>query len=132
MDLIFLGVGSTIGSGWLYGAMKGVQYAGSLAWMSWIIGAIIFILIGLVYAELAAALPRSGGFLRYPDFTHGSVTGFMVSFFAFLGYTSMIGVEAVAVRQYATYYWGALTTDAGDPTFLGFIVQSAIVVCFFL
>lgn len=132
LDLTFLGCGSIIGSGWLYGAMNGAKLAGTLSWLSWIIGAIIFLLIGLVYAELTAALPRSGGFLRYPDYTHGSVVGYLIGFASMLGYTSVIGVEVIAVRQYATYYWPALTTPDGGPTALGFIVQSALVVVFFL
>ncbi|MGV3487778.1 MAG: APC family permease [Tuberibacillus sp.] len=132
LDLTFLGCGSIIGSGWLYGSMNAAKLAGVLAWVPWIIGAIIFLLIGLVYAELTAALPRSGGFLRYPDYSHGSVVGYLIGFASMLGYTSVIGVEVIAVREYATYYWPALTTSNGGPTALGFVVQSALVVLFFL
>ena len=132
LDLTFLGCGSIIGSGWLYGAMNAAKIAGVLAWIPWIIGAVIFLLIGLVYAELTSAMPRSGGFLRYPDYSHGTVVGYLIGFASLLGYTSVIGVEVIAVREYATYYWPALTNSHGGPTALGFIVQSALVVIFFL
>ncbi|HET7578151.1 MAG TPA: APC family permease [Bacillales bacterium] len=132
LDLTFLGCGSIIGSGWLYGAMNGAILAGPAAWISWIIGAVIFMLIGLVYAELSAALPRSGGFLRYPDYTHGSMVGYLIGFASLLGYTSVIGVEVIAVREYATYYLPGLSTPDGGPTLFGFAVQAALVVIFFL
>lgn len=133
LDLTFLGCGSIIGSGWLYGAMNAAKLAGPEAWLSWVIGAIMFALIGLVYAELSSALPRSGGFLRYPDYSHGSMVGYLIGFASMLAYTSVIGVEVEAVRQYATYYLPALTQHSGNaPTLLGFLVQAALIVIFFL
>ncbi|GGH78180.1 amino acid transporter [Pullulanibacillus pueri] len=132
LDLTFLGCGSIIGSGWLYGSMNAASLAGSLAWISWIIGAIIFMLIGLVYAELSAALPRSGGFLRYPDYSHGSMVGYLAGFASLLGYTSVIGVEVEAVRQYASAWLGGMQDANGNPTILGFLVQAALIVLFFL
>lgn len=62
LDLTFLGCGSIIGSGWLYGAMNAAGLAGSLSWISWILGAAIFLVIGLVYAELSAAYLEVGDF----------------------------------------------------------------------
>lgn len=132
LDLTFLGCGSIIGSGWLYGAMNAAKMSGALSWLAWVIGAIIFILIGLVYAELSSALPRSGGFLRYPDYSHGTMVGYLVGFASLLGYTSVIGVEVEAVRQYATYYLPGLTASSGAPTAFGFLVQIALIVLFFL
>jgi amino acid transporter len=132
LDLTFLGCGSIIGSGWLYGAMNAAKLAGPSAWISWVIGAIIFILIGLTYAEMGSAMPRSGGFLRYPDYSHGKMVGYLCGFASVLGYTSVIGVEVEAVREYATYYLPGLTNSSGAPTLFGFAVQAALVVVFFL
>lgn len=132
LDLTFLGCGSIIGSGWLYGAMSAATLSGGLAWLPWIIAAIIFMVVGLVYAELTASLPRAGGFLRFPEYSHGSVVGFLVGVAAMLGYTSVIAVEVVAVRQYATFYLPGLTGADGGPTAFGFLLQSGLVVLFFL
>lgn len=132
LDLTLLGVGSIIGSGWLFGALHGAEEAGSLAWLSWVIGAVAIILIGLVYAELGAALPRAGGFVRYPEYSHGSVTGFLIGFSSFLAYTSTVGVEAEAVRTYAHYWWKGLDTANGSPTFAGFVFQTVLLILFFL
>lgn len=133
LDLTFLGCGSIIGSGWLYGAMKAARFAGPDAWISWVIGAIIFMLIGLVYAELSASMPRSGGFLRYPDYSHGTMVGYLIGFASMLAYTSVIGVEVEAVRQYASFYLPSLSVgNTSAPTFLGFLLQAALIVLFFL
>ncbi len=132
LDLTLLGVGSIIGSGWLFGALHGAQEAGSLAWLSWVIGAVAIILIGLVYAELGAALPRAGGFVRYPEYSHGSVTGFLIGFTSFLAYSSVVGVEAEAVRTYANYWWKGLTNSNGSPTVEGFLFQVVLLIIFFL
>lgn len=133
LDLTFLGCGSIIGSGWLYGAMNGAILAGPNAWISWVIGAVIFIFIGLVYAELGSALPRTGGFLRYPDYSHGSMVGYLMGFASMLAYTSVIAVEVEAVRQYATLWWPGLQNAAGNgPSIIGFIIQAALILIFFL
>lgn len=106
--------------------------AGADAWIAWVFGAVAVLLIGLVYAELGAALPRAGGFVRYPDFTHGSLVGYMIGFASMLAYSSVAGIEVEAVRGYAQYWWPALGDPSGGPTMLGIIVQIALLVFFFL
>lgn len=132
LDLTLLGVGSMIGSGWLFAAAKTAGYAGSNAGWAWVIGALIILVIALVFAEIASALPRAGGFVRYPNFTHGNVVGFVIGLSALLAYTSTAGVEAEAVREYAVYWWPALGNAAGNPTALGFALQIGLLVVFFL
>lgn len=131
LDLTLLGVGSIIGSGWLFGAFKGAQYAGNLAWIAWVFGAVAVILLGLVYAELSAAMPRAGGFVRYPQYTHGSLVGWFIGMSALLGYSSTAGVETDAFRTYAAGWWPALGSG-GHPTILGILVQIAFLALFFL
>jgi len=132
LDLTLLGVGSIIGSGWLFGAMYGAQDAGNLAWLAWLFGAVAVVLIGLVYAELAAAMPRAGGFVRYPQYTHGSLVGWIVGFASMLAYSSVAGVETDAFRSYAAGWIPGIETKAGAVTFLGIILQIVLLVVFFL
>lgn len=70
-------LGGIIGSGWLFGALYAANAAGPASILSWLLGGFAVILIGLVYAELAGMLPESGGVARYPDYSHGQVTGFL-------------------------------------------------------
>lgn len=132
VDLTLLGIGSMIGSGWLYAALNSSGYAGANTGWAWILGAVIVLLIGLVYAELASAIPRAGGFVRYPNYSHGNIVGFVIGVSSLLAYTSTAGVEVEAVRQYAMYWWPALGNADGGPTGLGFVVQIGLLVVFFL
>src|SRR5699024_4305303 len=118
-DMFFLGIGSIIGSGWLFAAQNAANVAGSYALVSWVIGAFLIILIGLVYAELGAAMPRAGGFVRYPSYTHGSFAGFLIGVLCLVAYSSVVSTEVEAVRGYAQYWWPALETAGGAATILG-------------
>jgi amino acid transporter len=69
--LTFTGLGSIIGSGWLFGAWRAAQLAGPAAVYAWIIGAAIILLVALAYAELGAMFPESGGPVRYGHYSHG-------------------------------------------------------------
>ncbi|MCL6452060.1 MAG: APC family permease [Alicyclobacillus sp.] len=131
LDLTLLGLGSIIGSGWLFGARNGANIAGNLAWVAWVFGALAVIFIGLVYAELAAAMPRAGGFVRYPEYTHGSLTGWLIGFASMLAYSSVAGVETDAFREYAAGWWPAVGTSS-NPTFVGILIQVGLLVIFFL
>ncbi|MCL6632396.1 MAG: APC family permease [Alicyclobacillus herbarius] len=132
LDLTFLGVGSIVGSGWLFAAQGAAVYAGPSAWLAWVIAAVAFILLGLTYAELGGMLPRAGGFVRYPNYTHGSLTGYLTGFAAMLAYSSVAGVEVEAVRGYASRWLPALATSSGGPSVWGYILEIALLVVFFL
>jgi amino acid transporter len=132
LDLTFLGLGSIIGSGWLFAAAGAASFAGSSAWVAWLIGAVAFILIGLVYAELGSMMPRSGGFVRYPHYTHGSLVGYLIGFISMLAYSSVAGIEVEAVRGYAATWWTSLGTKAAGPTLLGYVFEIALLVIFLL
>lgn len=133
LDLTFLGLGAIIGSGWLFASQNGAKLAGPSAWIAWVIGAIAVGLIGLVYAELGGALPRSGGIIRYPDYSHGPIVGGLMGFAALIAYSSVAGIEAEAMRGYAQHWWPALgVASTGNPTVLGWIIQFLLLLLFFL
>jgi amino acid transporter len=134
LDLTFLGLGAIIGSGWLLGAQAGANDAGPSAWIAWVIGGIAVLLIGLVYAELGGALPRAGGIIRYPEYSHGPLVAGLMGFAALLAYSSVASIEAEAMRQYTSHWWVALQVPgpSNNPTFLGWVVQFALLLLFFL
>ncbi|GMA62299.1 APC family permease [Alicyclobacillus fastidiosus] len=135
LDLTLLGVGSMVGSGWLFASQTAATMAGSIAWIPWLFGAFAVMLIGLVYGEMAAAIPRAGGFVRYPDYTHGSLVGYLIGFASMMAYSSVAGVEAEAVRSYASSYIPGLEIIKGtatNVTFVGDLFQIALLVLFFL
>src|ERR671927_264814 len=48
LGLLFAGVGSIIGSGWLFGALTASQIAGPAAIVSWVLGGVMILLVGLM------------------------------------------------------------------------------------
>ncbi|MCG0999016.1 APC family permease [Acetobacter persici] len=126
-DLTMIGFGSIFGSGWLFAAAHVADMAGPASIVSWLIGGIAVLLIGLVYCELGAALPLAGSVVRYPEQAHGSTAAFLTGAMTTIAFSSLISIEIVAARQYADAWTGGLTRNAsGDPTLAGWLVQLAV------
>src|SRR5664279_6595724 len=82
--LMFISLGSIIGSGWLLGALNAAEVAGPASIISWILAAAILTVIALVYAELGAVYPVAGGTGRFPYFSHGPLAGFVAGWASWL------------------------------------------------
>lgn len=104
VGLLFAGVSSMIGSGWLFGPMHAAKDAGPLSIGSWAIAALVVGLIALVYAELGPLFPKSGGLMPMSLISHGRLVGRIWSWILFLAYVSIAPVEAMAVVTYANNY----------------------------
>src|SRR5262245_17689363 len=74
--LMFVSLGSIIGSGWLLGALNAAKVAGPASIISWVLAACMLALLALTFAELGATYPVAGGAARYPYYSHGAVVGF--------------------------------------------------------
>ena len=98
--LTMTGLGSIIGSGWLFGAWHTAQLAGPGAVYAWLIGAAVVGVVGLVYCELGAMFPETGGMVRYGYYSHGSLVGFVAGWAGWIAIVSVIPVEAEASIQY--------------------------------
>ena len=99
-ELLYLSLGGIIGSGWLFASLDTATYAGGSAILSWIIAWIFIIFIGLTYAEISAAVPKSGSLTRYPHYTHGGWVGFLIGWAYFVSAASTPAVEAEAAIEY--------------------------------
>jgi amino acid transporter len=103
-SLLFTGVGAIIGSGWLFGALYAAQIAGPAAILSWVIGALMVMVIGLVYAELAVMFPVSGGIIRFPHYAFGSFASYSSGWTSWLAAAAVTPIEVLATTQYADPY----------------------------
>lgn len=138
--LMFTGLGSIIGSGWLFGAWRAAQLAGPGAIYAWLIGAVIITFVAVTYAELGAMLPESGGAVRYGHYSHGSLVGFVAGWAAWIAIVSVIPVEAEASVQYmSSWPWGwaqGLYVHAargrGELTLPGLSICAVLVILYFL
>lgn len=132
IDLTMASLGAIIGSGWLFGALYASQVAGPAAILSWVVGGVAVMLIGLVYAELGGLLPESGSVARYPHYSHGSLLGFLMGWAAWIAYASVPAVEAEAVVQYASHYIPAWwNRHLGIIQGWGVLVAALLLVAFF-
>jgi amino acid transporter len=104
VGLLFAGVGSIIGSGWLFGALNASQIAGPAAIFSWAIGGFMILLIGLSYAELGAMFPITGGVIRFPHLAFGSFASFTMGWINWIAAATVAPIEVEGALQYATKY----------------------------
>jgi amino acid transporter len=138
--LMFTGLGSIIGSGWLFGAWRAAQLAGPGAIYAWIIGAVVILFVAFTYAELGAMFPESGGSVRYGHYSHGTLVGFVAGWAAWIAIVSVIPVEAEASVQYmSSWPWAwahALYVHAangqGVLSVAGLLISAVLVVIYFL
>lgn len=98
--LMFVSLGSIIGSGWLLGALNAAKVAGPASILSWIIAASMLALLALTYAELGAAYPVAGGAARFPYYSHGPIAGFTAGWVGWLQAVFIAPVEVLAVITY--------------------------------
>jgi amino acid transporter len=100
-----IGVGPFITIPLIVTAMGGPQ-----AMLGWILGALLAICDGLVWAELGAALPGSGGSYRYLKEIYGpQKLGRLVSFLFIwqLSFSAPLSIAsgAIGLSQYAAFFW---------------------------
>src|SRR5215472_8574000 len=138
--LMLTGLGSIIGSGWLFGAWRAAQIAGPGAVWAWVIGAAVILAIALTYAELGAMFPESGGMVRYGHYSHGSLVGFIAAWANWIAIVSVIPVEAEASVQYMAswpYDWARalyvhLPDGHGELAAAGLAIAALLVIVYFL
>ena len=116
IGLLFTGIGSVIGSGWLFGALNAAEIAGPAALLSWAIGGVMIVFIGLCYAEIGVMFPHTGGVVRFPHYAFGSFASFTTGWITWLAAASVAPIEVEAALQYATNYLPWLTALSPDGT----------------
>ncbi|MDQ2838021.1 MAG: APC family permease [Actinomycetota bacterium] len=98
--LMFVSLGSIIGSGWLLGALTAAKVAGPASLLSWILAAIMLAVLALIHAELGAAYPVAGGTARFPYFAFGNLAGFVAGWSAWLQAVAIAPIEVEASISY--------------------------------
>lgn len=133
IGLLFVCLGSVIGSGWLFGALYAVQVAGPASMISWVLGAGVMLLLALVHAEVGGMYPVAGGSTRYPQFAFGSLAGFASGWIVWVGAVTVAPIEVEAALQYLTHYFHWLTSTTAGATVLtpAGIVISVILLAIF-
>lgn len=98
--ILFLCIGSIIGSGWLFASLSAMNDAGPSAIITWIVAGFFFAIIGLSFAEIGSMLPRTGGLVRYPSLSHGTYAGWILGWTYWVSAVATPAIEAEAVVTY--------------------------------
>jgi basic amino acid/polyamine antiporter, APA family len=103
-----IGVGPFVTIPLIVGAMGGPQ-----AMLGWIVGALFAVCDGLVWAELGAAMPGSGGSYGYLKEIYGpNKLGRMISFLFIwqLSFSAPLSIASGSIggASYASYFWPSL------------------------
>ncbi len=131
LQLTFASTSAIIGSGWLLGIYVSAKYAGPASILSWFISGFAIMLIALVYSELGAMIPATGGLARYPKYTHGAFLGFIASWILIIAGAAVSTIETEATVQYLNFYIHDLFSGK-TLTPLGLIFAFSILIFFFL
>jgi len=130
--LTFASITGMIGSGWLFGAFYAASIAGPASIISWIIGALMIMVLALVYAELSVRIPKTGAAAIFPQYTHGKMTTALNGWSLFMGYVSTPPLEMIAAITYLNFITGKLVNSNGFLTPLGMVLSMVFLVMFFI
>jgi amino acid transporter len=109
---IAIGVACIVGSGWLFASYKAAKFAGPISILSWVIGAIIALLVALLLAEISTIFHKETGlFARLLTITHNRDYGFIVSSSNWFATIVTIPAEAEASMQYLARAFPSVSDD---------------------
>ncbi len=123
-----LAFGAIIGVGWVIVLGEWLDQAGPLgAMLAFGAGAILMMLIGLCYAEVATLLPVAGGEVAYAHEVFGVRSAYAVGWLLGLAYVGVTTFEAISIGWVVAALFPALEgpvlyTSLGAPVHLGDIV----------
>ncbi|MFE7524234.1 APC family permease [Kitasatospora sp. NPDC057542] len=135
ISLTAVGLGSIIGSGWLFGAERAAKLAGPASILAWVIGAAVALTIALTYSELGSMFPKAGGMVRYGQYSHGSLAGYLAAWANWIAIVSVIPGEATASVQYMSSWhfgWAQGLYDGKELTLSGVALASVLLVVYFV
>jgi len=113
-----IGVGTMVGAGIFVFPGIAAGYAGPAAMLSFALGGIIAMLVAVSTAELATAMPESGGGYYYVSRTFGPLAGFVIGTGQWIGLVFASSFYLTGFGQYAVNLIQELGFKIGDPVIL--------------
>jgi AAT family amino acid transporter len=117
-----IAIGGAIGTGLFLGSALAVRTAGPAVILSYLIGAIIALLMMGVLSEMAVAHPTAGSFGLYAELYVSRWAGFVVRYTYWACQCIAIGGEATAVATYCQWWFPE------TPLWIWVVLSSALIV----
>lgn len=100
-QLTMIAIGGAIGTGLFLGSTISIRLAGPAVVISYLLGAVITLLMSLALGQMAVAHPTAGSFGVHAEIYQGSWAGYTVRWSYWLAQVIAIGGEVVASGIYA-------------------------------
>jgi len=113
-----IGVGTMVGAGIFVFPGIAAGYAGPAAMISFALAGLIALLVATSTAELATAMPESGGAYYYVSRTFGSLAGFVIGISQWIGLVFASAFYLSGFGQYAIDLLHKAGFELGDPVIL--------------
>jgi len=104
-QLTMIGLGGAIGTGLFMGSGIAIGYAGPGVLISYVIAALIAVIMMYSLSEMAVAHPTAGSFGTYAELYLNRWFGFIVRYTYWAAQSIAIGGEAVAIGLYMSFWF---------------------------
>jgi L-asparagine transporter-like permease len=121
-QVVMIGLGGAIGTGLFAGSGLAIGYAGPAVILSYLIAAVVAVVMVLSLSEMAVAHPAAGSFGVYAETYLGPWAGFVVRYTYWMATVVAVGGDAVAVGVFMQYWF------PGTPLWLWSVGFSAALV----
>src|SRR5215469_11315714 len=102
--MAMIAIGGAIGTGLFLGSGFAISLAGPAVLLSYLIGALIALLLMGCLVEMTVAHPTSGSFGAYAEYYLGPLAGFLVRYAYWTSIVLAVGTEVTAVALYM-HFW---------------------------
>lgn len=131
-DVIMIAFGAMIGWGWVISSGQWIETGGALGTsIAFVIGGLMIYLVGLTYAELTTAMPKSGGAQNFSYAAFGPMGSFICTWTLALSYIGVVCFEACSfatIMQYVVpdFLQGYLYTIAGYDVYISWVAVAIL------
>lgn len=103
-QITMIGLGGAIGTGLFMGSGIAINYAGPGVLLSYVVAAVIAVIMVFSLSEMAVVHPTAGSFGTYAEIYLGPLAGFVVRYTYWVQQILLISSEAVAVGIYMRWW----------------------------